>query len=349
MKTKLRKKTNEIRIGDVYLGATHPVLVQSMVICPPHMVQEAIRQIQELTTFGCDIVRIAVPTMEDTEYLGKIKKAISIPLVADIHFDPLLAIASIKQGVDKIRLNPSNISDSQMIRKVVKLAKERDCPIRVGANSGSLRRFEDIDDAIDQLEATIKREIDLLHQYDFDTIVISAKSSHLEINEAINRNLSKIYPYPIHLGVTEAGTLIPGIVKSTLGLLPLLEDGIGDTIRFSLSGELGAEIEAGLALLKELGIRKGVSLISCPMCGRAHWNVAETAKRIMLATNHLTTDLSIAVMGCEVNGPGEAREADIGLAGSGNSIVLFEKGNIVAKGQPEEMFKELLRRVGGQE
>lgn len=347
MKTKLRKRTKKIRIGSLAIGASSPVLVQSMVIAPPHQTKEAIRQINELVEAGCEIVRIAVPTREDSLFLREIKEAITCPLVADIHYDPLLAIASMEQGVDKIRLNPSNIKDPEMIRKVVRVAKERDIPIRVGANSGSLTRYEDVDDAVDQLEAAIAREIDLLHQYDFDAIVLSAKSSNVFINDAINRLLSDTYPYPIHLGLTEAGTLVPGIVKSTIGLLPLLKEGIGDTIRFSLSGELGAEVEAGITLLKELGIRKGIRLISCPMCGRAHWDVASTAKRILKETRHLPGDLTVAIMGCEVNGPGEAREADIGLAGSGNSIVLFEKGKIITKGNPEDMILELLKRIGG--
>jgi (E)-4-hydroxy-3-methylbut-2-enyl-diphosphate synthase len=345
MKIIQRRQTREIAIGQLKIGGENPLLIQSMLLVSPHNWKEAIDQIVRLEESGCDLVRIAVPTREDAGYLRKIKEACHVPLVADIHFDPLLAIIAIEQGVDKIRLNPSNIKDKDMIKPLVLAAKERGIPIRIGANSGSLRRHESTEDAVNQLFGAILHEKDILNHFDFDDIVLSAKSSSLEINESINRKLSSAYDYPLHLGLTEAGTLVPGIVKSTIGLLPLLRDGIGDTIRLSLAGELEAEVYAAKTLLQELGLKKGVHLISCPMCGRAKWDSASVAGYVTSKLAHYPEDISIAIMGCEVNGPGEARDADIGLAGSGEYVVLFELGQIVDKGSPDAMVEKLLGKL----
>lgn len=330
-----------------------------MVLSPPHKVKPALNEIDDLVSAGCEIVRIAVPTLEDAEYLGQIKTSMVsrggvpalVPLVADIHFDPRIALQAIQQGVDKIRLNPSNIKDCTQIKSVVKAAKERNIPIRVGANTGSLRRFVSDTDAVSQLFTAVSKEVRILEELDFHNIVLSAKGSSLSINEAINRKLAKEFDYPLHIGITEAGPLIPGIVKSTLGLAPLLRDGIGDTIRISLSGELSAEVMTARSLLLELGLRKGVRIISCPMCGRARWDVQKYAMEIYKETIRYSSDCTIAIMGCEVNGPGEAREADIGLAGSGDCLVLFEKGEITAKGSKSKMLKilreKLCEKMGG--
>jgi len=325
-----------------------------MVLSPPHKVQAVLKEMAELTEAGCEIVRIAIPTVEDAVYLGKIISEMPLqptgsrmPVVADIHYDPRIALAAIKQGIDKIRLNPSNIKDASQIRSVVQAAKERGIPIRVGANTGSLRRYSTVEDAVSQLYEAVCGEVRILEEQDFHDIVLSAKGSSPEINEAINRKLSTEFDYPLHIGLTEAGPLIPGIVKTTLGLAPLLRDGIGDTIRCSLSGELSAEVMMARSLLIELGMRKGVRIISCPMCGRARWDVQKYASEIYKETIRLGINATIAIMGCEVNGPGEAREADIGLAGSGDCLVLFEKGTICAKGTIGEMLQLLREKLGG--
>lgn len=318
-----------------------------MVIAPPHEWEQAIREISELVACGCDIVRIAVPSLADASFLGKIIASVKCPVVADIHFDPLIALSAIQMGVHKIRLNPSNIRDKEMIRKVVLACKERGIPIRVGANLGSLRSYSTPEDAVSKLCLAIQEEVQLLRDLGFLDIVLSAKSSSIPINDAVNRRLSSLYDYPLHLGITEAGPLVPGIVKSTLGLYPLLRDGIGDTIRCSLSGELSAEVQTARTLLMELGLLHGCRIVSCPTCGRAKINVAELANRILRETVGIKEDITVAVMGCEVNGPGEAREATIGIAGSGSYVVLFEKGEIVDKGSSSDMVEQLLKRIGG--
>lgn len=349
----LSKKTKVISIGSVKIGGTFPVAIQSMVLSPPRQADNVLCEIKELASAGCEIVRVAVPTLADAQCLGHILSAMSamspkgdrIPLVADIHFDPQIALLAIEQGVDKIRLNPSNIKDPAQIKNIVKACKDRKIPIRVGANTGSLHRYESIEDAVDQLFRLVCGEVQILEELNFHDIVLSAKGSSLEINEAINRKLSSAFEYPLHIGITEAGPLIPGLIKSILGLKPLLSDGIGDTIRISLSGELAPEVLAARSLLVELGLRKGIKIVSCPMCGRSHWDVQKYATEIYRETIGLGIDSSIAIMGCEVNGPGEAREADIGLAGSGDYLVLFEKGEITAKGSKSEMLALLRKKL----
>ncbi len=342
----MRKKTKEIRIGNIKIGGENPITVQSMVKVHPANTKEAINQIKRLTDVGCDIVRIAVPDMEGAEALGEIKKEIEIPLVADIHFDYRLALEAIKRGVDKIRLNPSNIKSIENIKKIVTAAMERDIPIRVGANVGSLKGKFSFDEQVDELFKVVEKEVSLLENLDFYDIVLSAKCSDISLNYNINKRLSNAYDYPIHIGITEAGTLVTGIVKSSIGTYNLLNEGIGDTIRISLTSELENEVISGISLLKVLNLREGVDIISCPTCGRVRIDVKKLSTLVEKKTTKIRKNIKVAIMGCEVNGPGEARDADIGIAGSGNTAVLFEKGEIIAKGSESQMLELLLKKLG---
>lgn len=342
----MRKKTKEIRVGNIKIGGYNPIAVQSMVKVHPANTKKAINEIKRLASAGCDIVRIAVPDMEGAEALSEIKKEIKIPLVADIHFDYRLALESIERGVDKIRLNPSNIKSSENIKKIVLKAKERAIPIRVGANVGSLKGKFSFDDQVVELFKAVKSEVSILENLDFYDIVLSAKCSDISLNYNINKRLSNAFDYPIHIGITEAGTLVTGIVKSSIGSYNLLNEGIGDTIRISLTGELENEVISGISLLKVLNLREGVDIVSCPTCGRAKIDVKKLSSLIESKTAKVNKNIKVAIMGCEVNGPGEARDADIGIAGSGSMAVLFEKGEIIAKGSASQMLKLLLKKLG---
>lgn len=341
----MRRKTKEIRIGNIVIGGDYPVTVQSMVKVHPANTSEAINQLHRLTDVGCDIVRIAVPDIEGAEALSEIKKSSKIPLVADIHFDYRLAVEAIKRGVDKIRLNPSNIRSVENIKKVVELAKERNIPIRVGANIGSLKEVSNRDSLADELFDAVKNEVSLLESLNFYDIVLSAKCSEIDLNYRVNKKLSENYDYPIHIGITEAGTLVSGIVKSSIGMFKLLNEGIGDTIRVSLTGELEREVISGISILKSLNLCSGVDIVSCPTCGRAKIDVAKYAAIVEEKLIGLKKKVKVAIMGCEVNGPGEAKDADIGIAGSGKYAVLFKKGKIIAKGKPSEMVDILVKRL----
>lgn len=341
----MRKKTKEIRIGDVVIGGENPIAVQSMVKVHPANTKEAINQIRRLADVGCDLVRIAVPDMEGAEALSEIKKKSKIPLIADIHFDYRLALEAIKRGVDKIRLNPSNIRSSENIKKILSLAKERGIPIRIGANIGSLKGKLSHDDQIKELLKAVEKEVSIIESYGLYNIVLSAKCSSISLNYQINKRLSQNYDYPLHIGITEAGTLVSGIVKSSIGIYELLNEGIGDTIRVSLTGELENEIISGISILKALNLRGGIEIISCPTCGRARFDVKKFASQIEKKLSKVKKDMKVAIMGCEVNGPGEARDADIGIAGSGNKAVLFERGEIVAKGSASQIVELLLKKI----
>lgn len=318
-----------------------------MTVASPSRTEQCIEEIHRLEAVNCDLIRVAIPDLPSAKTVKTLKQATSVPLIADIHFDPDLALEVIKQGIDKIRLNPSNVKDPGRIKEIVEAAREAHIPIRVGANAGSVKA-EGNQTVTESLFQALQKEIDLLESFDFHEIVLSAKCSSLEQNWLLNHQIAKKYDYPIHLGLTEAGLLAPGIVQTTLSLSSLLHAGIGDTIRFSLSGELEQEVNAGKALLQALGLRQGVRIIACPMCGRSRWNVQAYAEKVTNACSNIHKALTIAIMGCEVNGPGEAREADYGLAGSGAYIVYFEKGVILDKGSPEEMLKKLLNSVQNQ-
>jgi (E)-4-hydroxy-3-methylbut-2-enyl-diphosphate synthase len=342
----MRRESKVIAIGTCKIGGNNPIAVQSMLMCDPVQTQEAIKQIQILENAGCDLLRLAVPSMESAKNLNYLKNNMHIPLIADIHFDPELAIEAIKQGVDKIRLNPSNIRNESKIREVVACAKDYGIAIRVGANQGSLKiNDKENISPVEALFEAICREVDILEKMNFHQIVLSAKASSIAINLEINRRLSRHFDYPLHLGLTEAGLPCQGAVKTSLGLSPLLMEGIGDTLRFSLTGSLEEEIYAGRALLRYLNLEDSIEVIACPTCGRCKWNVAQAAVRISRAVSRIKLRASIAVMGCEVNGPGEAAEADYGIAGTGSKVLLFEKGVRIALGEEEEMIQLLLDKI----
>lgn len=335
-----------IQIGKIQIGGGQPVAIQSMCNTDTRDAQSTIRQILELEELGCDIIRVAVPDMDAAEALREIKKSIHIPLVADIHFDYRLALASIQNGVDKIRLNPGNIKEKEYIKQVVEACKTHHIPIRIGVNSGSVPK--DILQTYQKpckeaLLLAAKRHIDLLQSLDFDDIVVSLKSSDTKLTVETYRYFKEIYDYPLHLGITEAGTLYQGIVKSSVGIGSLLLDGIGDTLRVSLTAAPKEEIKAAKAILKAAGhLVNEPTIISCPTCGRTKIDLIPIASKVEKALAKIHKPIKVAVMGCVVNGPGEAREADIGIAGGDGCAVLFKKGEIIRTIQEEDIVKELL-------
>lgn len=344
-----RKKTRKIPVGSLYIGGDAPILVQSMTNTDTRDVKGTTEQIKRLEAAGCDIIRVAVLDMEAAEAIGEIKKAIKIPLVADIHFDYRLALKCMEKGVDKIRINPGNIGGMERVRKVAQMAKERNIPIRIGVNSGSvekdiLERYKGVT-AEGMVESALYHA-SLLEECNFHDIAISIKASNVPLTLASYRMMSEKADYPLHLGVTEAGTVYKGTVKSSVGIGALLAEGIGDTIRVSLTGDPVEEIRAGIEILKSLELRKGgIEFISCPTCGRCKIDLIEIANSIEEKLQGLEANLKIAIMGCAVNGPGEARHADIGIAGGDGEALLFKKGEIVRKIPQERVVEEFLAEV----
>jgi len=343
--------TRKIRIGDRYIGGGEPILIQSMTNTRTQDKQATIEQIKRLEAAGCDIVRIAVPDAEAAEAVKDIKSRISIPLVADIHFDYRLAIQSIINGADKIRINPGNIGDSERVKKVVDAAKERDIPIRIGINSGSLEKeiLEKYGSpTADALVESALNNVKLLEDMDFNDIVISIKSSDVMLTIDSYIKASKAVSYPLHLGITEAGTLLAGSVKSSVGLGILLYNGIGDTIRVSLTGDPIDEIYAAKEILKSLKLLKeGIEIISCPTCGRTCVDLIRIAEEVeeRIRGIKVKKPMKLAIMGCAVNGPGEAKEADLGIAGGQGEFLLFLKGKIVRKVPQENVIEELIKEI----
>lgn len=343
--------TRKIRIGSKYIGGGEPVLIQSMTNTKTQDVVGTVEQIKRLQEAGCDIVRIAVPDMEAAEAVKQIKRQISIPLVVDIHFDYRLAIQSIINGADKIRINPGNIGDKERVKKVVYAAKEREIPIRIGINSGSLEKDvlekygHPTADAL--VESTLKN-IRLVESMDFNDIVISIKSSDVMLTIESYMKASKVTDYPLHLGITEAGTVLAGSIKSSVGLGILLYNDIGDTIRVSLTGDPEEEIYAAREILKSLKLMKsGIEVISCPTCGRTNVDLIRVAEEVEAQTRSIKVKrpMKLAVMGCAVNGPGEAKEADLGIAGGQGEFLLFLKGKIIRKIPQENVIEELIKEI----
>lgn len=338
-----------IQIGKKEIGGGRPVAIQSMCNTDTRDVSSTVRQILELEELGCDIIRVAVPDMEAAQALREIKRNIHIPLVADIHFDYRLALAAIQNGVDKIRLNPGNIKEKEHIKQVVEACKLHHIPIRIGVNSGSVPK--DILETYQKpckeaLFLAAKRHIDLLCAFDFDDIVVSLKSSDTKLTVETYRYFKEIYDYPLHLGITEAGTLYQGIVKSSVGIGALLLDDIGDTLRVSLTADPKEEIKAAKAILKAAGhLVNEPTIISCPTCGRTKIDLIPIASRVEAALAKIRKPIKVAVMGCVVNGPGEAREADIGIAGGNGCAVLFKKGEILRTIPEEDIVTELLSEI----
>lgn len=340
-----REHTKVISIGDKKIGGGNPVLIQSMCNTKTEDVKATVSQILALEAAGCDIIRVAVPTMEAAAALRSIKKQIHIPLVADIHFDYRLAIAAIESGADKIRINPGNIGARERVEAVVEKAKEYGIPIRVGVNSGSLEK-ELVEKyggvTAEALVESALKQVKLIEEMGYDNLVISIKSSDVLMCVKAHELIAKESRYPLHVGITESGTLLSGNIKSSVGLGIILYEGIGDTIRVSLTGDPVEEIKSAKLILKTLGLRKGgVEVVSCPTCGRTKIDLIGLANQVEDMVKDIELDIKVAVMGCVVNGPGEAREADIGIAGGNGEALLFKKGAPVGK-YPEDRIVDVL-------
>ena len=349
IKRMYRRKTRKVQVGSIYIGGDAPVTVQSMTNTDTRDVSATVAQILKLEEAGCDIIRCAVPDEEASEALGKIVKQIHIPLVADIHFDYKLALNSIKNGVAKLRINPGNIGSRDKVKAVVEAAKDRGVPIRIGVNSGSLQR-----DLLQKYggvcpEALVEsalRHVEILEELNFHDIVISVKSSDVREMIECYRLISQKVDYPLHIGVTESGTVQRGTIKSSVGIGALLAEGIGDTIRVSLTGDPVEEVKVGREILKSLGyIQEGIEFISCPTCGRTQLDLIKIAREVEERLANVKKHIKVAVMGCVVNGPGEARRADIGIAGGNGVGLIFKKGEIIRKVKEEDLVEELLKEI----
>lgn len=344
-----RTQTRQIRVGDVVIGGGAPVSVQSMTTTDTRDVDATVAQVRALEAAGCEIVRVAVPDKAAAAALGRIKAQIHIPLIADIHFDYRLALAALEAGVDKLRLNPGNIGTAERVRAVAREAQARGVPIRVGANVGSLskemlRRYGE--PCADALVESALDEIKILEDLDFRHIVISVKASDVEMAIEAYTKISERSPYPLHVGITEAGTTWAGTVKSSVGLGAILSRGIGDTIRVSLAADPVEEIKVGFEVLKSLGLRlKGPILVACPSCGRADVDIVALAEEVERRLQQYPVPVKVAVMGCAVNGPGEARMADLGVAAGRGMGLIFRKGKIVASLPEAELLEGLMQEV----
>ncbi|CAB5121503.1 (E)-4-hydroxy-3-methylbut-2-enyl-diphosphate synthase (flavodoxin) (EC [Olavius algarvensis associated proteobacterium Delta 3] len=344
-----RRKTVQIHVGDVAVGGAAPIAVQSMTNTPTQDIAATVDQIHRLEAAGCDIIRVAVPDEEAVGAIPRIKEHITIPLIADIHFDYRLAIGSVKAGADGLRINPGNIGGSRKIKSVVDCAADYGIPIRIGVNAGSLEK--DLIRAHGGVTAAAMvdsalRHIDMLRSLDFHEIKVSLKASAVDRTVTAYQGLSEKSDLPLHVGVTEAGGLYSGIVKSAIGIGMLLSQGIGDTLRVSLTRDPVEEVRVGYEILRALGIRqRGPEIISCPTCGRCNIPLFDIAERVERELMTSTAPLKIAIMGCVVNGPGEAKEADIGIAGGNGIGILFRKGEVVRKFPQEELADVLLKEV----
>ena len=344
-----RNLTKEVSVGNVKIGGENPVAIQSMTNTPTEDVDTTVEQILRLEAAGCEIIRCAVPTMEAAEALREIKKRIHIPLVADIHFDYRLAIASIENGADKIRINPGNIGSADRVKAVVDKAKEYQIPIRVGVNSGSLEKpfLEKYDQVTAQgiVESALDK-VRMIEDMGYDNLVVSIKSSDVLMCVEAHELIAKQCPYPLHVGITEAGTVYSGNVKSSVGLGIILHEGIGNTIRVSLTGDPAEEVRTAKLILKTLGLRKGgIEVVSCPTCGRTKIDLIGLAGQVEKMVEDIPLDIKVAVMGCAVNGPGEAKEADIGIAGGIGEGLLIKKGQIVKKVKEEDLLSTLRQEL----
>ena len=340
----LRNKTKVIKIGNRYIGGDYPILIQSMTNTKTKDVDSTVNQILELEKLGCDIIRVAVLDKTDAYSIADIKKRIHIPLVADIHFDPELAIIAIKQGVDKIRLNPGNISNKEKIIEIVNLCKEKDIPIRIGVNSGSLPEGMELN--AKNMILAAKKHIDILEELDFHNIVLSLKASNIDLAKEAYVLASNTFNYPLHVGITEAGTSFKGLISSSIGLTKILDEGIGNTIRVSLTDEPKYEILAAKYILNELHLIKNVATVtSCPTCGRTQIDLFPIAKKIEEYVSTINKPIRVAVMGCIVNGPGEAKEADIGIAGGVGKAAIFKKGKIIKTVNEKDIIDELIKEI----
>lgn len=354
-----RRKTRVVRVGNIKIGGDNPIVVQSMTNTNTADLKATISQIRELEKSGCEIVRVAVPDMEAAKSLNKIKKAINIPLVADIHFDWKLAIEAVRQGVDKIRINPGNIGEKEKVREIVKACKDKKIPIRIGVNRGSLKILKKNSQPswsnkkwAEAMVSEALEEVEMLEEIDFKDIVVSLKADDIERTYLANKLFAEKTDIPLHLGITEAGTFMSGLIKSAIGISGLLREGIGDTIRVSLTEEPRIQVRAAYEILKALGLRKyGPDLVSCPTCGRCQVDISkivhEVEERIYSdrALIKKAEGLKIAIMGCVVNGPGEAKEADFGICGGKGKGIWIEKGKQIKVLKQSEWSNSILRKI----
>ena len=344
-----RKITRQIHIGNVAVGGGAPISVQSMCNTKTTDTAATVAQIKALQNAGCDIVRVAVPDMEAAKNLGNIIKEINIPLVADIHFDYKLALEAIKQGISALRLNPGNIGGEEKVRAVVKAAKEAHIPIRIGVNAGSLdkkilAKYGEV--TPEALVESAMQHVKILEDLDFYDMKISLKAHDVPLTLAAYRLMSKTVDYPLHLGITEAGTVNTGIIKSAVGIGALLSEGIGDTFRISLTGDPVVEVKVANEILKSLGLKEyGPTLVACPTCGRTSIDLPAIAARVEKKLEGIKDPIDVAVMGCVVNGPGEARGADVGIAGGNGEGLIFRKGEIIRKVPEENLVEELFKEI----
>lgn len=344
-----RDHTRKIKIGNITIGGGDPVAIQSMTNTRTEDVEGTVSQILELERAGCEIIRCAVPTEEAAQALGRIKKQIHIPLVADIHFDYRLAILAMEHGADKIRINPGNIGDESRVKAVVDKAKEYHVPIRVGVNSGSLEKplIEKYGGVTAEgLAESALDKVHMIEKLGYEELVVSIKSSDVLMCVKAHELIAKECPYPLHVGITEAGTLLAGNIKSSIGLGLILHQGIGDTIRVSLTGDPVEEIKSAKLILKTLGLRKGgIEVVSCPTCGRTKIDLIGLANQVEKMAADFPLDIKVAVMGCVVNGPGEAKEADIGIAGGDGKGILIKKGGVVRTVKEKELLETLRQEL----
>ncbi len=344
-----RRKSRVVKAGNVKIGGNSPISVQSMLNAPAEDAGANVRQAQALECAGCEIIRLTVPNTEAVKTLYAVKDAVKIPVVADIHFDYRCALESVAAGADKIRINPGNIGDDEKVRAVAEACRLKGVPIRIGVNAGSLEKELLVKYGSATPEAMAQsamRHVSLLEKHDFNDIVISIKSSDVEKTVKAYRTVAKLCDYPLHLGVTEAGTPNMALVKSSMGIGSLLLDGIGDTLRVSMTADPLYEVKAGFDILKAAGIKKDcVSIVSCPTCGRTKINLIALAEEIEKALADVKKPLKVAVMGCVVNGPGEAKDADIGVAGGDGCGVIFKNGEVLKKVSEQDIVKELLNEI----
>ena len=344
-----RKQTRQIHIGKVAIGGGAPISVQSMCNTKTTDTVATVAQIKALQNAGCDIVRVAVPDMEAAKNLGNIIKEISIPLVADIHFDYKLALEAIEQGISALRLNPGNIGGEEKVRAVVKAAKEAHIPIRIGVNAGSLDKKILAKYGAVTPEALVEsamQHVKILEELDFHDLKISLKAHDVPLTLAAYRLMSRTVDYPLHLGITEAGTVNTGIIKSAVGIGALLSEGIGDTFRISLTGDPVVEVKVANEILKSLGLKEyGPTLVACPTCGRTSIDLPAIAEQVEKKLAGIKDPIDVAVMGCVVNGPGEARGADVGIAGGNGEGLIFRKGEIIRKVPEENLVEELFKEI----
>lgn len=343
------KKTRKVYVGDVAIGGGSPISIQSMTTKETKNIEEVVKQINDFEKAGCDISRSAINSIEDAKAISEIKKRTNLPFVADIQFDYKLALAAVENGCDCLRINPGNIGGADKVKILVEKCKEKNIPIRIGVNSGSvhkdmIEKYKGVN--VDSLVYSALDEVKVLEDLDFYDIVISIKSSDVNTMIDVNRKISSLCDYPLHLGVTEAGPLYQALVKSSIGMGSLLKDGIGDTIRVSITGDPLQEVKAGKTILKSLGLRRdGIDLVSCPTCSRTSVNLDEIVNEASERLDKLNLNLKVAIMGCPVNGPGEAKEADYGIACAKGYGFLFKKGITIKKVKQEEIVDSLIEEI----